>query len=152
MFINNCVEFVIKGRKQHVHIIFTATKNVIPLNIGKIIIEANSREFWVVAKFNSFTFVAFPWRRTQHIILRFLWYSVGIPVVLKGNLFSKRGSLYVCIFCAIFNNLARVIYVISNCHKRKWQSCASLWFHQGQQDDYTEIFEFGKRMNFGVVF
>ena len=26
------------------------------------------------------------------------------------------------------------------------------WFHQGQLDDYTGIFEFGKRMNFGVVF
>ena len=27
-------------------------------------------------------------------------------------------------------------------------------FHQGQQDDYTRIFEFGKRMimNFGAVF
>ena len=52
MFIDYCVELVIKGRKQH--IIFTATKNVIPVNIGKIIIEA--REFWVVATFNSFTF------------------------------------------------------------------------------------------------
>ena len=56
MFIDNCVELVIKGRKQHVHNIFTATNNVIPVNIGKIIIEANGREFWVVAKFNSFTF------------------------------------------------------------------------------------------------
>ena len=59
MFIDNCVELVIKGRKQDVHIIFTATKNVTPVNIGKIIIEANSREFWVVAKFNSFSFVFF---------------------------------------------------------------------------------------------
>ena len=57
MFIDYCVELVIKGRKQQVHIIFTATKNVIPVNIGKIIIEENSREFWIVAKFNSFTFV-----------------------------------------------------------------------------------------------
>ena len=56
MFIDNCVELVIKGRKQHVHIIFTATKNVTPVNIGKIIIEADRREFWVVTKFNSFTF------------------------------------------------------------------------------------------------
>ena len=55
--INNFVELVIKGREQHVYIISTATKNVIPVNIGKIIIEANSREFWVVAKFNSFAFV-----------------------------------------------------------------------------------------------
>ena len=31
--------------------------NIIPVNIGKIIIEANSRELWVVAKFNTFTFV-----------------------------------------------------------------------------------------------
>ena len=55
-------------------------------------------------------------RRTQHIILGFLWYSLGVPVVLKGDLFSKRVSSYVCIFCAILNNLAHVIYVISNCH------------------------------------
>ena len=45
MFIDYCVELVIKGRKQQVHIIFTTTKNVIPVNIGKIIIEENSREF-----------------------------------------------------------------------------------------------------------
>ena len=57
MFIDYCVELVIKGRKQYFHIIFSATKDAIPVNIGKIIIEANSREFWVVAKFNSFTFV-----------------------------------------------------------------------------------------------
>ena len=57
LFIDYCVELVIKGSKQYVHIIFTATKNVTPVNIGKVIIEANSREFWVVAKFNSFTFV-----------------------------------------------------------------------------------------------
>ena len=88
-------------------------------------------------------------RRPQHIILRFLWYSVGIPVVFKGDLFSNRVSSYASIFCAILNNLARVIYVISNCHKRKWQSRASLWLHL---EDYMEIFEFGKRMNFGVVF
>ena len=50
------------------------------------------------------------------MILRFLWYSLGVPVVLKGDLFTKRVSSYVCIFCAILNNLARVIYVISNCH------------------------------------
>ena len=56
---------------------------------------------------------------SQDIILGFLWYSVGIPVVLEGDLFSKRVSSYVCIFCAILNNLARVIYAISNCHKRK---------------------------------
>ena len=37
-------------------------------------------------------------------------------MVLKGDLFSKRVSSYVCIFCTILNNLARVIYVISNCH------------------------------------
>ena len=67
--------------------------------------------------------------RPQHIILRFLWYSVGIPVVFKGDLFSNRVSSYASIFCAILNNLARVIYVISNCHKQKWQSRASLWFH-----------------------
>ena len=60
--------------------------------------------------------VAFDVRRTQHIILGLLWYSLGVPVVLKGDLFSKRVSSYVCIFCAILNNLARVTYVISNCH------------------------------------
>ena len=60
--------------------------------------------------------IAFDVRRTQHIILGFLWFSVGITVVLKSDLFSKRVSSYVCIFCAILNNLARVIYVISNCH------------------------------------
>ena len=53
-------------------------------------------------------------------------HNLGIPVVLKGELFSKRVSSYACIFCAILNNLVRVIYVISNCHKRKWQSRASL--------------------------
>ena len=58
--------------------------------------------------------IAFDVKRTQHIILGFLWYSVGIPVVLKSDLFSKCVSSYVCIFCAILNNLARVIYVISN--------------------------------------
>ena len=30
--------------------------------------------------------IAFDVRRTQHIILGFLWYSSEIPVVLKGDL------------------------------------------------------------------
>ena len=68
MFIDYCVELVIKGRKQYFHIIFSATKDAIPVNIGKIIIEANSREFWVVAKFNSFTFVFLS-------IADFLWHK-----------------------------------------------------------------------------
>ena len=58
--------------------------------------------------------IAFDVMRTQHIIFGFLWYSVGIPVVLKGDLFTMRVSSYVFIFCAILNNLARFIYVISN--------------------------------------
>ena len=33
-----------------------------------------------------FSLVAFDVRRTQHIILGFLWYSVKIRVVLKGDL------------------------------------------------------------------
>ena len=52
------------------------------------------------------------------MILRFLWYSVEIRLVLKGDLSSKRVSSYLCIFCAILNNLAHVIYVLSNCHKK----------------------------------
>ena len=50
------------------------------------------------------------------VILGFLWYSVGTPVVHKSVLFSKLVLLYVCIFGTILNNLACVIYVISNCH------------------------------------
>ena len=40
------------------------------------------------------TMIALDVRRTQHIILRFLWYSVGIPVVLKCDLlwYSFRGT------------------------------------------------------------
>ena len=84
--------------------------------------------------------VAFDVRRTQHIILGFLW-SVGIPVLLKGDLFSKLVSSYVCIFCAILNNLARVIYVISNCHMAI--TCITGSIKVNKQDDYTGIFEFG---------
>ena len=32
-------------------------------------------------------------------------HNLGIPVVLKGELSSKRVSSYACIFCAILNNL-----------------------------------------------
>ena len=39
---------------------------------------------------------------------------IAFDVVLKGDLFTKRVSSYFFIFCAILNNLARVIYVISN--------------------------------------
>ena len=91
--------------------------------------------------------VAFDVRRTQHIILGFLWYSLGVPVVLKGDLFSKRVSSYVCIFCAILNNLARVIYVISNCHMAITCITGSI-----KVNKMITRFEFGKRINFGVVF
>ena len=50
--------------------------------------------------------IAFDVRRTQHIILGLLWYSVGVPVVFKGDLVVLISS-YVCIFCAILNNLSR---------------------------------------------
>ena len=78
--------------------------------------------------------------RLQHIILGFLW-SFGIPVLLKGDLFRKLVSSYVCIFCAILNNLARVIYVISNCHMAN--TCITGSNKVNKQDDYTGIFEFG---------
>ena len=52
-------------------------------------------------------------------------------MVLKGDLFSKRVSsyMYVCIFCAILNNLARIIYVISANGNHVHHA------HEGQQDD-----------------
>ena len=71
--------------------------------------------------------------------LGFLW-SFGIPVLLKGDLFRKLVSSYVCIFCAILNNLARVIYVISNCDMAI--TCITGSNKVNKQDDYTGIFEF----------
>ena len=79
---------------------------------------------FIGSKYIQESFIEFDVRRTQYIILGFLWYSLGVPVVLKGDLFSKQVSSYVCIFCAILNNLAHVIYVISNIVI--WQSRASL--------------------------
>ena len=50
-------------------------------------------------------FVAFDVRRTQHIILGFLWYSYGIPVVLKGDLLwysFRRTSVFSAPSCIIY--------------------------------------------------
>ena len=54
-----------------------------------------------------------------------------IPVVLNGGLFSKRFSSCVYIFCAILNNVARVIHVI----------CAN---GRGTQRQFSEKYLFGR--------
>ena len=67
-------------------------------------------------------------------------------MVLDGDLFNKRFSSYGCIFCAILNNLARVIHAISNCISANGNHVHhSGSIDRGQQDDYTEIFVFGKK-------
>ena len=58
-------------------------------------------------------------------------------MLLEGDLFSKRVSSYVCIFCAILNNLVRVIYVISDCHMAI--TCITGSINVNKQDDYTGI-------------
>ena len=95
---------------------------------------------FIGSKYIQESFIEFDVRRTQHIILGFLWY------LLKGDLFSKQVSSYVCIFRTIFNNLARVIYVISNCHMAITCIIGAIKVNKM----ITQ--EFGKRMNFGVVF
>ena len=63
--------------------------------------------------------IAFIVRRTQHIILGFPWYSVEIPVVLISS--------YVCIFCAILNNLSRGCKNVNYCTNVLSNGCLAQW-------------------------
>lgn len=60
------------------------------------------------------------------IQLGFLWYTVGIPVVLKDDLLYMCYSFssYVCIFCAILNNLSCFVYVSFRCENDNRAPCA----------------------------
>ena len=72
---------------------------------------------------NAEIIIAFDVRRTQHIILWFPWCSVEIPVVLISS--------YVCIFCAILNNLSRgrknVKYCTINLSNVLRNGCLAQW-------------------------
>lgn len=65
------------------------------MNIGKIIIEANSREFWVVAKFNSFTFV---------FIYRWLYDTNLLKMVANIHNNIITGKNFVWVFNENVNN------------------------------------------------
>ena len=81
--------------------------------------------------------------------LGFLCYS-KVTFSASKRVSSYVSVMYVCIFYAILNNLARVIYVISNCHTAI--TCITGSINVNKQDDYMGVFEFGETMNFGIVF
>ena len=87
-----------KGQLKTLMINFTANEK--PLYSTKLASLLNLFPWWNWQKVHP-NIIAFDVRRTQHIILGFLWYS---QVTFSASVFRRMSAL------------AGVIYVISNCH------------------------------------
>ena len=82
--------------------------------------------------------------------------NFGIPVVLSWHSCGTQECPFQQACFVVRLHFRRHLESFSLRYLRHKQlSCGNHvyhWFHQGQQDDYAGIFEFDKRMDFGVVF
>ena len=92
---------------------------------------------WLHLQFQIKPLMAFDVRRTQHIILEFLWYSVKIPVVLKGDLLwysIRRTSAFSAPSCIIYLVVTKMLHTINLTFVAQW---IMRWFYKSKVSSST---------------